>query len=42
MTPKPPEKPDSGIPNWLFYFGIAVVLLLGAVKMAWGLLRIYR
>jgi uncharacterized membrane protein YkvA (DUF1232 family) len=37
-----PKKPDSGIPNWLFYSGIGMVLSLGAAKVFFGILRLYR
>ena len=32
----------SSIPNWLLYSGLGLVFSLGAIKVAWGLLRIYR
>jgi hypothetical protein len=41
QTPSP-KKPDSGIPNWLFYSGIGMVLSLGAAKVFFGILRLYR
>jgi hypothetical protein len=41
QTPSP-KKPDSGIPNWLFYSGIGMVLSLGAAKVLFGILRLYR
>jgi hypothetical protein len=41
QTPSP-KKPDSGIPNWLFYSGIGMVLSLGAIKVFFGILRLYR
>jgi hypothetical protein len=42
MTKLNPKKPDSGIPNWLFYSGIGMVLSLGAAKIFFGILRLYR
>jgi hypothetical protein len=42
-TPTPlPKKPNAGIPNWLFYSGIGMVLSLGAAKVFFGILRLYR
>ena len=32
----------SAIPNWLLYSGLGLIFSLGALKMAWGLFRIYR
>jgi hypothetical protein len=42
MTKPNQNKPDSGIPNWLFYSGIGMVLSLGAAKIFFGILRLYR
>ena len=41
---KPKNKPpgSSSIPNWLLYSGLGLVFSLGALKVAWGLFRIYR
>jgi len=41
MKPKNP-KTAKGIPNWLLYFGLALLLALGAFKIIWGLLPLYR
>lgn len=41
MDPKT-DKPAKTLPNWLLYSGIGVLLSAGALKIAWGLLRIYR
>ena len=32
----------AGIPNWLFSSGIGMVLSLGAAKVFFGILRLYR
>ena len=42
MNPIPPEKPEPGLPNWLLYTGVAIAISLGAAKIVWGLLEIYR
>lgn len=40
---KRPNKPAaSQVPNWLIYSGLGLVFSLGALKIAWGLFRIYR
>ena len=41
MNPKN-QKPDSSIPNWILYLGVILLLSLGALKIAWGLLPLYR
>jgi len=43
-TRHPVKKPPlpSSIPNWLLYSGIGVLLSAGALKIAWGLFRLYR
>jgi hypothetical protein len=41
MNPKNQKSP-SGLPNWIFYSGIGFLLSAGAVKIALGLLRLYR
>jgi len=33
---------DKSIPNWLLYTGVILLLSLGALKIAWGLLPLYR
>lgn len=35
-------KTAKPIPNWLLYVGTAVLLGLGALKIVWGLLPLYR
>lgn len=30
------------IPNWMLYSGLGLIFSLGAIKVAWGLFRIYR
>jgi hypothetical protein len=42
MTQPNPKKTDPGLPNWLFYSGIGMVLSLGAAKIFFGILRLYR
>jgi len=41
MKPKT-QNPNSSIPNWVLYTGVILLLILGALKIAWGLLPIYR
>lgn len=41
MKPKPKTDAKS-LPNWLLYSGVGVLLSAGALKIVWGLLRIYR
>lgn len=41
MKPKN-KKPAPHLPNWLLYSGIGFLLSAGALKIAWGLFRIYR
>ena len=41
VKPKIP-KTDKSIPNWLLYAGTGLLLLLGALKIVWGLLPLYR
>ena len=36
------QNPDKTIPNWLLYLGVILLLSLGALKIAWGLIPIYR
>ena len=42
MKTKRKTPATSVIPNWLLYSGIGVLLSAGAIKIAWGLLRLYR
>ena len=42
MKPKNKLPAPSYIPNWMLYSGLGLVFSLGAIKIAWGLLRIYR
>ena len=42
MTTKRKAPSGSTIPNWLLYSGIGVLLSAGAIKIAWGLFRLYR
>jgi hypothetical protein len=42
MKTKRKTQTSGAIPNWLLYSGIGVLLSAGAIKIAWGLLRIYR
>lgn len=41
MKPKT-KRAAKSIPNWLLYSGVGFLLSAGALKIAWGLLRIYR
>ena len=41
VKPKIP-KPAKTIPNWLLYLGVVLLLSLGALKIAWGLLPLFR
>ena len=41
MDPKT-NKSANRIPNWLLYSGVGFLLSAGALKIAWGLFRIYR
>ena len=42
MKPRRKTPASSAIPNWLLYSGIGVLLSAGALKIAWGLFRLYR
>lgn len=42
MKTKRKTPPSSSIPNWLLYSGLGLVFSLGAIKVAWGLFRLYR
>jgi len=42
MKPRRKIPVGSAIPNWLLYSGIGVLLSAGAIKIAWGLFRLYR
>ena len=42
MKTKRKTAPSTSIPNWLLYSGLGLVFSLGAIKMALGLLRLYR
>jgi len=42
MKPRRKTPANSAIPNWLLYSGIGVLLSAGALKIAWGLFRLYR
>lgn len=42
MKPRRKNPAGSAIPNWLLYSGIGVLLSAGAIKIAWGLFRLYR
>ena len=42
MKTKPKDSSSKSIPNWLLYSGVGLLLSAGALKIAWGLFRIYR
>jgi len=42
MNPRRKTSAGGAIPNWLLYSGIGVLLSAGAIKIAWGLFRLYR
>ena len=42
MKQNPKLPAGSSIPNWLLYSGLGLVFSLGALKVAWGLFRLYR
>lgn len=42
MNPPNPKKDNGGIPNWIFYSTICLFLSIGAAKVFFGLLRLYR
>ena len=42
MKPKKKSPAPSAIPNWLLYSGLGLVFSLGAIKIVWGLARLYR
>lgn len=42
MKPRRKTPAGSAIPNWLLYSGIGFLLSAGAIKIAWGLFRLYR
>lgn len=40
--PVPPKNSPSSIPNWLLYAGVVLLISIGALKIVWGLLPLYR
>lgn len=39
---KPKSTTTSSIPNWLLYSAVILLLVLGALKIFWGLSQVYR